>query len=346
MTEFTVSIIVVNWNGLRFLEKCLSAIFKQTLAHTSRRYEVVFVDNGSTDASVEYVKENFPAVGIIRNGSNLGFAKANNQGIEASRGRYVLTLNNDTEMKEDFMENLLYAVYESDKEVGMWAPKILSMDTPHLIDSVGGLLIYPDGLARGRGRLEMDTGQYDGIKEVFAPSACAALYRRTMLDEVGLFDEDYFAYCEDTDLGFRARLAGWKALSVPEAVVYHCYSGTSGRYTPFKAYLVERNRLYTAIKDLPFPYLAASFFYTSWRYLVQVYGVLAGKGSGGRFLAGGSRSELVRILLRAYLHAAVNLPSTLRKRSVIQKKMKVGSIDVRAWFKHSGIDASTLVLKD
>jgi len=355
VTEPMVSIIVVNWNGLRFLDKCLSSVFRQTFAHASggpalechnRGFEVVFVDNGSTDGSVEFVKGRFPAARVIENASNLGFAKANNIGMAQARGKYILTLNNDTELKADFLDNLLQAANGADSGVGMWAPKILSMEPPHRIDSVGGLLIYPDGLARGRGRLEVDTGQYDGINDIFAPSACAALYRRAMLDEIGLFDEDYFAYCEDTDLGLRARLAGWKAASVPEAVVYHYYSGTSGRYTPFKAYLVERNRIYTAIKDLPLSYLVASFFYTSWRYLVQTYGVFAGKGAGGRFSVGASRIELVRILFKAYAHAGAHLPSLLKKRSVIQKNMKVTSADVRAWFKHSGITAAALVLKD
>ncbi|MBI5970353.1 MAG: glycosyltransferase [Deltaproteobacteria bacterium] len=346
MAEAIVSIIVVNWNGLKFLDKCLSSIFTQKFARSPWRFEVVFVDNGSTDGSVEFVKGRFPAARVIENGSNLGFAKANNQGIAASGAKFVLTLNNDTELSSGFLDNLLQAANRGDLGVGMWAPKILSMETARLIDSVGGLLIYPDGLARGRGRLEKDTGQYDGIKEIFAPSACAALYLRTMLDSVGLFDEDYFAYCEDTDLGFRARLAGWKAVSAPEAVVYHYYSGTSGRYTPFKAYLVERNRIYTAIKNLPLSYLAASFFYTAWRYIVQAYGVFAGKGAGGRFSAEGSRLELVYILFKAYAHAAANLPSLLKKRSVIRQKIKATSADVRTWFRNSGIAAAALVLKD
>ncbi len=346
MAEPVVSIVIVNWNGLRFLDGCLSSVFNQKFAQTPRQFEVVFVDNGSTDGSVEFVKGRFPAARVITNATNLGFAKANNQGIEASAGAFVLTLNNDTELQPGFLDTLLEAALKADKGAGMWAPKILSMETAHHIDSVGGLLIYPDGLARGRGRLEADAGQYDGIAEVFAPSACAALYRRTMLDETGLFDEDYFAYCEDTDLGFRARLAGWKAVSVPKAIVYHYYSGTSGRYTPFKAYLVERNRIYTAIKNLPASMLVASIFYTFWRYLVQAYGVFAGKGAGGRFSAGGSRIELVYILFKAYAHACVHLPSLLKKRSVIRKNMKVTSADVGAWFRHSGISAAALVLKD
>jgi GT2 family glycosyltransferase len=186
---------------------------------------------------------------------NLGFAAGNNQGIKKASGEYILTLNNDTVLGKGFFGALAAVAERSSEDTGMWAVKILSFDEQVVIDSVGGLLIYPDGLARGKGRLEIDTGQYDQSGAAFIPSACAGLYRRAMLEEVGLFDEDFFAYCEDTDLGLRARLAGWNTVSVPGAVVYHHYSGTGGRYTPFKAYLVERNRIWVALKNFHLRFL-------------------------------------------------------------------------------------------
>jgi GT2 family glycosyltransferase len=275
-----VSIIIVNWNGIKFLEPCLSSLYSQSYAP----YEVILFDNGSTDGSVGFLKEKFPEVIILESPENLGFAEGNNRAIEASKGEYILTLNNDTELADGFLETLVQAAITSSEGVGMWAPKILSLNKKDEIDSVGGLLIYSDCLAKGRGRLEKDSGQYDRVEEVFVPSACAALYKKTMLDRVGLFDSDFFAYCEDTDLGLRARLAGWKALSVPGAVVYHYYSGTGGKYTPFKAFLVERNHIWAALKCLPLSRVLLLGFYIKWRLLVQFYGVVSGRGAGGRFV--------------------------------------------------------------
>lgn len=342
MAHALVSIVIVNWNGRKFLGPCLTSIFSQEYSP----FEIVLVDNGSTDGSVEFLKEKFPSVKIIKNDKNLGFAEANNQGIDASRGDFILTLNNDTELHAGFLSELMSSAIDSEGSTGMWAPKILSLSDRNVIDSVGGLLIYRDGLAKGRGRLEKDRGQYDSAGEVLFPSACAALYRKKLLEEVGGFDADFFAYCEDTDLGLRARLAGWKAASVPRAVVYHYYSGTGGRYTPFKACLVERNRLWVAIKNFPLPMLGESLFYTLWRYIVQAYGVLSGKGAGGRFAQEASAFGLVPILAKAYIDAARGLPAVLKKRSAIKRASKAKSKDIKALFRAWSASAAETVLKD
>lgn len=342
LPEPLFSIIIANWNGERFLKKCLSSIRAQGF----KDFEVILVDNGSVDNSLKLVREGFPEVKVIRNDENLGFALANNQGIMAAVGKYILTLNNDTELAPAFLTEMANAVKASGKTTGMWAARILSSESRDIIDSVGGLLVYPDGLAKGRGRLEKDTGQYDVLQEVFMPSACAGLYSKKMLDEVGLFDEDFFAYCEDTDLGFRARLAGWKTHNVPAAVVYHYYSGTGGRYTPFKAYLVERNHLWLAIKNMPFGMLARVPFYTLWRFMVQGYGVLTGKGAGGRFVEGFSAFKLFSVLTKAYFDALRRLPRLLVKRRQVQRLRKATAGEIREWFKSYGISAVELVLKD
>jgi GT2 family glycosyltransferase len=337
-----VSIVIVNWNGKRFLKGCLESVF----AHGYNNIEVIFVDNGSTDGSVEFVREYFPQTVVLEIKENLGFAAGNNLGIEVARGEFIATLNNDTELADGFIEKLVEAAEGSGQRVGMWAPKILSMEERDIIDSVGGLLIYPDGLAKGRGRLEKDIGQYDGERDILMPSACAALYRKEMLEEIGLFDEDFFAYCEDTDLGLRARLSGWKAVSVPEAVIYHYYSATGGRYTPTKAYLVERNHFWVAIKNLPPLNLLVSPFYTLWRYLVQLYGIITRSGAGGRFTEEFSSLKLLFMVLKAYGGAIWGLPKMLSKRRMIQSTRKVSAEDVRGWFKTYGISAAGLVLKD
>lgn len=346
VADVLITVVIVNWNGRRFLDDCLSSIF-DAVEKAGEAVEVVFVDNGSTDGSVEFVRERFPSVRVVENRENLGFARANNQGIDAARGRFVLTLNNDTEVADNFFIELVRAVGAAPEETGMWAVKILSMADHTEIDSVGGLLIYPDGLARGRGRGERDTGQFDDAVEVFMPSACAGLYSKEMLDRIGGFDDDFFAYCEDTDLGLRARVAGYGTMSVPGAKVYHHYSGTSGKYTPFKAFLVERNHLWAAVKNLPLPVLMLLPYHTVRRYAVQVYGILTGRGSGGRFVEDFSKPRLALVLAKAWLSALRGLPRMLARRRRIQKELrKASTAEVEAWFDTFGITAEELVLKD
>ena len=337
-----VSVIVINYNGKEFLKDCLESIYGQNY----HNFELILVDNGSTDGSVQFIKEKFPDTILIENKENLGFAVANNQGIEISRGKYVALLNNDTVVDRDWLKNLVTAAESSSENTGMWAGKILSLENPNIIDSVGGLIISNDGIAKGRGRLERDIGQYDREEEVFIPSACAALYRKRMFDEVGLFDEDFFAYCEDTDLGLRARLAGWKTISAPKAVVYHHYSGTTGKYTSIKAYLVERNHIWLAIKNFPLSKLLLLPLYTFWRYLMQVYGIFRKKGAGGRFLEDFSGSRLLIILFKALWGATKGMPVILKKRRYIQKKKIVTDKEINNLFKRYGITIKDLVFKD
>jgi len=340
--KLIVSFIIVNLNGEPFLFNNLSSVFGQK---TKRAFEVILVDNASTDGSLKIVSQKFPEVRIIKNSKNLGFAEGNNQGIEVATGTYILTLNNDTELKEGFLEEMLYAAEGSAEDVGMWAPKILSLEDNNIIDSAGGLLIYGNGLAKGRGRLEKDEGRYDTVEEVFIPSACAALYSAKMLGDIGGFDSDFFAYCEDTDLGLRARLAGWKTIYVPGAVVYHYYSGTSGRYTPFKAYLAERNHLWVAVKNFPLPMLLLAPFYEFWRYIMELYGMLSGKGAGARFRDDFSGLSLVFIVAKAYWAFLMSLPRVLAKRRAVQKKRVVTMAEIRGWFRKFGLKAATLVLR-
>ena len=312
-----VSVIIPNLNGMKFLPACLSSLQKQTF----KEFEVIIVDNGSTDESVDFIKTRFPGTMVIENKQNMGFAEANNQGIRAARGKYIATLNNDTEADRDWLRTLVTEAELSDEDVGMWAPKILALQNKREIDSVGGLLIYRDGIAKGRGRLETDTGQYDNLKEILCPSACCALYRHKMLDDIGHFDSDFFAYCEDTDLGLRARRAGWKALSVPASIVYHCYSGTGGTYSHTKAFLVERNHLWVAWKNFPLTWNMGLPFYVFLRYLMQFYGTLSGKGSAAKFVESYSAKDVIVIVIKAYLAALKGLPSILRKRRLLRRRM-------------------------
>lgn len=290
-----VSVIVVNHNGRAFLDKCLGSLRRQSYPSI----EVLLVDNGSSDGSVEFVRERYPEVKIIENEENIGFAGANNVGIRAAHGELVATLNNDTEVVPGWLEALVGAML-SGKDVGMCASKMLRMDDPGIIDSTG-ICISRSGASWDRGMFERDMGQYEAMEEVFGPCAGAALYRRSMLDEVGLFDEDFFAYMEDVDLAFRARLKGWKCLYVPKAVVYHHHGGTAGYMSDLSVYYDNRNIIWNFIKNYPAPLLLTSLIWVIGRNLaVLPYYALKGHG---------------RAALRAKVDALKGLPAMVAGRA-------------------------------
>ncbi len=339
--EPLASIIILNWNGKRYLKECLISLKKQTY----KNFEVILVDNGSTDGSIDYIKDKFGNfVKLIKNKANLGFAEGNNIGIKNSSGKYILLLNNDTKGDPLWAEELI-KVAESDDKIGMCASKILSLDNPKIIDNVGHL-IYKDGLSRGRGRLEYDQGQYDNTEEVFLPSGCAGLYRKKMLNEIGEFDKDFFAYSDDTDIGIRGRLAGWKCMYVPRAAVYHKYSGSTSPYALFKAFLAERNRLWIAIKYFPLSVLLCNPYYTALRTLLQFYGTLTGKGAAGKFREQFSEWGLFSTLLKAYFSALKGLPRMWKKRRDLARLRRVSSNEIYDWFKKFKISVRELALKE
>ena len=336
-----VSVIIVNYDGKELLKKCLSSIKRQTYSN----FEIIIVDNGSTDGSVKFIKREYSnSVKLIENSRNLGFGKGNNQGITISKGEYVALLNNDTEVEPSWLSELV-KVAQSDKRIGMCASKILLGDNQTQID-VAGHLIYPDGLNRGRGHREQDVGQYDTKEEVLFPSACAAIYSRDMLDEIGLFDEDFFAYGDDTDIGIRARLMSWKCIYVPTAVVYHYRSATLGNYAPLKAYLVERNRIWVLLKYFPFSTIIVSPCFTLKRLILQAYGSIMSIGASGKFSKEFSKMRLLLILIRAYISAFGGLGRVLRQRREIMKRRKVSNIDFRKWLREFRISARELALKE
>jgi len=302
------------------------------------------VDNGSTDGSLRLIADEFPWVRVIPLGRNMGFAKGNNIGFQTSSSKYFATLNNDTIVDRRWLK-ALYEAAESDRVIGMVASKILLGKEGGEIDSVG-MLLYPDGMARQRGRGQTDRGQFDGMKKVLFPSACAALYRREMLNEVGFFDEDFFSYCEDADLGLRARLAGWNAVFAPDAVVRHLYSGTGGKYSGFKAFHVERNHFWVLLKDLPLSYIILFPFHTVRRYMVQLYGLFSGKGSVARFAEGSGRGELVKVVMRAYGEIICRFPAALGKRKDIWARRRIADREYRKLLREFRISARELMLRD
>jgi GT2 family glycosyltransferase len=332
-------VVVLNWNGYRVVEECLESLYHQTY----QPIEIIMVDNASTDGSAEFVRKRFPDVRLIINEKNLGFGGGNNVGIQASRGRYIMMLNNDTRLDPKCIEELKRSI-EKDNKYGVCASKILLEYEDNLIDAAG-IVVCPDGLSIGRGRLEKGV-LYDEEAEVFFASDCACLYRGEMLEDIGLYDEDFFAYADETDMGWRAQLAGWKCIYNPKAIVYHFHSASSGTYSPLKAFLVERNRIWVAVKNFPPSLLILGQFYTFWRYFLQAYGAFTGKGAAGRFTSDFSKIELVKILMKVYLSLWKQFPLMFKKRRAIQKKKRIKNQEVYRLIKQYGISAKEIALRE
>lgn len=306
-----ISVVIPNYNGMRYLDGCLSSLSVQTF----RNFEIILVDNGSADGSARYVAESFPDVRIVKNEENLGFSGGVNSGIRRARGEFILTLNNDTRAERDLIRCLAEAM-DSDEEVGMCASKMLFCDGR--INSTG-ICLSRSGAAWDRGMGEPDLGQYDEASDVFGPSAGAGLYRRKMLDEIGLFDEDFFMYMEDVDLAFRGRLAGWRCIYVPSARVHHVHGGTAGLGSDLSVYYGNRNVLWYPIKDFPTRLLVSYLPWVVGRNLaVVLYYALRGQG---------------RTAIRSKIDGFRGIPLMLRKRKKIVRKVSEREISkhIRMW---------------
>jgi len=334
------SVIIVNYNGKHLLKECLDSIREQTY----KDFEIIVVDNASQDGSVTFLRENYPEVKVIQCEKNLGYGGGNNRGLATSEGQYIVFLNNDTKADKDWLSQLVRAAKEDDK-IGMCASKILNYDNPRIIDNTG-LIIYPDGIARGRGRLQEDRGQFDDRREVFFPSGCAGLYKKKMLDEIGWFDEEFFLYMDDVDIGLRGRLAGWKCIFVPEAVVYHRYSATTSPYSPLKAYLVERNRIWVVLKYYPADMILASVLYTLIRYASQAASILKGRGAGSRFARTQPPFKLLGLLIKAYCSAFFSIRRICKERKSFKKIRNISYNEFRMLFKVHRLPLSELVFID
>lgn len=319
----TASIIIVNWNGRRHLPTCLDSLAAQSY----RDFETILVDNGSTDGSQNLVRERYPWVRLVALTQNSGFASGNNRGYAEARGRYIVTLNNDTEAAPDWLE-ILVRTADDNPRAGMVGCRICSFEEPELIDSIG-VAICRDGMSRGQFRnRRWSSLDLPEVVEILFPSACVALYRRAMLEETGFFDDDFFAYAEDTDLGLRGRLAGWEAVAATRAVVRHKYSQSGGAFSPFKVYLVERNHYWVVLKSFPPHLLAAVPFFTLVRYLEQALAVLAGHGTGGEFMASDARQGIAGALFKGMRDALLGLPGAFKKRGRVMATRKIGSLEM------------------
>ncbi len=301
------------------LADCLRALESQTFD----RFEVVVVDNsGSGRARADGAR-----VRILSNERNVGFGAAINQAIRDSQSPYIAVLNDDAVPHKEWLAALVKAA-DARPKAGMFASQVRMKETGEL-DSAG-MLIALDCSSKQRGHGE-PPANFAANSDTLFPSGSAALYRRKMLDEIGLFDERFFLYCEDTDLGLRGRWAGWEGMYVAGAIVDHAYSQSAGRASALKAYYVERNRLYTAIKNFSFSMLALVKFYAAVRYFWHLVFMMTRTGKAAEFRDAGHPPWLLPFLvLRAHASATVRLPYLLRERRRIFKSRRLSSKEFRA----------------
>jgi GT2 family glycosyltransferase len=317
-----ISVVVVNWNRKPLLRACLESLRRQVAV----TFEVIVVDNGSVDGSADMAAREF-GVEVIRNSENRGFCAANNQGIRAARGEFIALMNNDAEAEAGWLE-ALWRACSSGPDVGMAASKILVWEDPGIIDKAGHL-IYPDGQNRGRGSGERDRGQYDREEEVLWPDGCAAMYRKEMLDQIGGFDEDFFAYADDAELGLRARIAGWRCIYTPRAVVRHHRGATLGKDSVRRLELIERNRLLLAVKLFPVSLLCVNPPFFATRLAAGLVAAGRGRGDTAHFPGLGGKWKIFCALWRGHLRALLMVPRMWRKRAAIDRIRRMSPVEVR-----------------
>ena len=274
-----VSVVIPNFNGIAFLDSVLASLEGQTLSN----FEVILVDNGSTDGSCSFVTANYPWVHLIELSENFGFCGAVNAGIRAAKAPYVLLLNNDTEVKEDFVEEMLAAIRRHKNAFSCGARMVQYHDRDRL-DDVGNYYCARGwSFARGRGK---DIHAYETEDKIFSACAGAAIYRKKIIEKIGYFDEEHFAYLEDTDIGYRARIYGYENWYAPKAIVYHVGSGTSGsRYNQFKTRYSSRNNIYLIYKNMPLLQIILNLPFLAVGFLIKFL-FFAVKGMGKEYAAG------------------------------------------------------------
>jgi GT2 family glycosyltransferase len=309
------SVVVLNYNGERYLNGCLAALARQEV---DGGFEVLLADNGSTDGSIERVRRDHQWVRVVEIGRNRGFSGGNNVAFRAAAGRHMVVLNNDTMVQPGWLAALVAAA-DSDERVGAVTSKLVFADRPDVIQNAG-LLLLSDGGGADRGSGERDVGQYGRREEVFGFCGGAALLRRDMLKDVGGFDETFFAYYEDADLSWRMRLRGWSVLYEPAAVVQHVHSATNVDGSSFFLFHADRNRLFLLVKNAS-PRLAL-------RCLKALRNTVADHRS-----ASTAAAELIvsRPLRRVALSLCLHLPEMMWKRLAIRRRSRVADQEIERW---------------
>ena len=303
MSEVTV--IIPNYRGEKYIRGCLDSLREQT----EKDFRVIVVDNLSKDGSTDIIKQEYPEVTLIELSDNFGFSRAVNEGIKASDTPFVILLNNDTKADSRFVESLLSVIKEDDRIFSV-ASRMLQMLQPDRLDGAGDLYCAL-GWAYARGK-DRSAVRYKTRADVFAACGGGAIYRRKILDEIGWFDEFHFAYLEDVDIGYRARIMGYRNVYTPDAVVYHLGSGASGsRYNDFKVRLSARNNMYIVMKNMPTPQIILNL-----PFLLIGFGVKAlffiALGYGRAYLSGIKRGYILCRESRKYPYSPSNFKNYVR----------------------------------
>lgn len=312
-----VSAIVVSYKGGEMLTKCLQALEAQDYANA----EIIVVDNGSGLDLENTISPDHPGCIWIRESSNQGFAGGTNRGILSARGELIALVNDDAMLEPDWI-SVMVKCMQDHPSAGACAALVVDGNNPDILDSFG-VGVALDGMSR---QVECGAPTYlpRQTTEVLAFSGCACLLRKTALDSTGLFDETFFAYCEDTDLSLRIIKAGWHIIACPYARALHHYSHTGGHFSLRKLYLIERNHHWVALKNFPFPLLLLLPLCTLWRVLVQIYASICGKGPVQGFVSNGM-FKVVFTLVKANAAALSKAPSILIARLLKTNRNTIGS---------------------
>jgi len=305
-----VSLIILNWNGKHFLNDCLKSVSRIKY----KPLEVIVVDNNSTDGSQEFVKKNYPKFKLIENKENFGFAEGNNIGFRASKGEYVMFLNNDTKVEPDFI-NFLIDDFKTDKKIGCLQPQMRVMKDRKILDEAGSFMSFTGFLYHYGYRKSYKLEKYNKKREIFSAKGACIIFPRKVLDKIGVFDKDFFIFFEETDLCFRVWLAGYTVMYEPKSVIYHFVGGDT---SSSNKYNYER-RMYLTFKNMNLSYIKNfgtknfltiyPIFFTV-QFCVILYSIVK------------LRFGVVGAIFRAYLWNLLNLKSTLIKRKKIQHKLR------------------------
>jgi GT2 family glycosyltransferase len=312
-----LSVVIPNWNGLRFLPVCLNALSQQTYD----ALEIVIVDNASSDGSQAYIREHYPQVKLIALAENRGFTGACNAGLHAATGSFLALLNNDTEVDPNWAAAVVEA-FQRHPEVGSVASKMLLFDQRDRIHTAGDFFTT-DGRAGNRGVWQPNDERFNDEIYVFSACGGSSAYRRALLDDIGTLDDDFFFSLEDVDLGWRAQLAGWRCLYTPHAIVYHHLSATGGGVTA--SYYGGRNLICVIAKNYPSSLwkkygnsVLKAQFLTAWQALKAW------------------RGKEARATLRGMAAGVILLPTLLRKRKLIQRDRKATDSYLESILTHGG----------
>jgi GT2 family glycosyltransferase len=335
MESLHTAIVIVSWNGRRYLKDC----FETLAAQRNKNFKVIFVDNGSKDDSVDFVEKNYPETEIIKLEKNTGFCFGNNTGIkralEDKNIKYAIVLNNDTKLDENYVQSLASCA-ERYPDAGSIQPKVVNFFEKGKIDCAG-IYISRDGTAHNRGYGE-NAEKYEDKREIFGANGTASLFTREALEKTKFedgeyFDNSHFAFYEDVDLAWRIRSIGLKSYYCPSAIAHHVHSGTAGRSSLLKAYHLHRNYFFTVIKNYPCRLLPKTLFFRFFEYLRLVYNAISGKKRESEYTGEAGKTKVAKIILRAWWDVAKNLPKMMEKRRIIQKNRKVKGADIKKWLK-------------